>query len=244
MTYKIVIPARYESTRLPGKPLLEIAGKPLLQHVYEAASKSQADEILIATDHQGVLEAAEAFGAEAVLTATTHQSGTDRIAEVAEQKQWPEDQIVVNLQGDEPLMPAALLDLVAMNLSSDQVAAIATLCETIDRPEDLADPNCVKVVFDRHQHAMYFSRAAIPYARDAGGCEHAYRHIGLYAYRVSYLKAFSGMPPGTLEKLEKLEQLRALETGAVIHVAVTDINPGPGVDTPADLERLKSILQE
>jgi len=242
MSYKVVIPARYESTRLPAKPLVKIAGKPLIQHVYDAASKSAADEIIIATDHLGVLAAADTFGAKAVLTSADHQSGTDRIAEVAQQEGWSDAQVVVNLQGDEPMMPASLLDIVAANLASDQEAAIATLCEAIQDVNDFQDPNCVKVVFDQNQHALYFSRAGIPFDRDQSGQLHAYRHIGLYAYRVKYLRSFAKTQPCLLEQLEKLEQLRALDAGEKIHIAVTDLNPGVGVDTVEDLEKVRQIF--
>jgi len=236
MTFKIVIPARYESTRLPGKPLVDIAGKPLIQHVYERACESRADEVIIATDNEKVLKAAETFQAEAIMTGQQHQSGTDRIAEVAAIKKWSDQQIVVNLQGDEPMMPAELLNHVADNLASDDQASMATVCESIDSIDDYHDLHCVKVVFDKNNHALYFSRAPIPFERDETSLRNVYRHIGLYAYRVSFLRKFTQTQPCELEQLEKLEQLRALYSGEKIHVAVTELNPGIGVDTEADLE--------
>ncbi len=244
MTFKIVIPARYESTRLPGKPLLDIAGKPLVQHVWERACESGADEIIIATDDEQVLEAAEKFHAEAMLTGAHHQSGTDRIAEVATLKNWPDEQIIVNLQGDEPMMPAELLDTVASNLASDTQASMATVCKAIENIDDYHDPHCVKVVFDRRQHALYFSRAPIPFERDETSLKNIYRHIGLYAYRVSFLRQFTRTEPCELEQLEKLEQLRALYSGKKIHVAVTTLDPGIGVDTEADLEAARRLLEK
>jgi len=242
MTFKIVIPARYESTRLPGKPLVDIAGKPLIQHVYERACESKADEVIIATDNEKVLKAAENFQAEAIMTGQQHQSGTDRIAEIAAIKNWPDQQIVVNLQGDEPMMPAELLNNVADNLASDEQASMATVCESIDNVDDYHDPHCVKVVFDQNNHALYFSRASIPFERDETSLRNVYRHIGLYAYRVNFLHKFTQTQACELEQLEKLEQLRALYSGEKIHVAITKLNPGIGVDTEADLEAARKLL--
>lgn len=253
MAFSVVIPARYASTRLPGKPLLDIAGKPMIQHVYERACDSDAAEVVIATDDPRIFQAAEGFGAKAVMTAATHNSGTDRLEEVASQLGYSDDHIVVNVQGDEPLIPADLINQVAHNLAAETEASIATLCERIHDRASVFNPNVVKVVFDHKGMAHYFSRATIPWARDAfaaGQPEtlpadvHWYRHIGIYAYRVSLLKAFVQWAPAPLEVTESLEQLRALWNGARIHVAEAGVTPAPGVDTEADLERVRAILEE
>jgi 3-deoxy-manno-octulosonate cytidylyltransferase (CMP-KDO synthetase) len=242
MSFKVVIPARYQSTRLPGKPLVDIAGRPLIQHVFERAVQSHAGEVIIATDDEQIFAAAETFGACVVMTSATHQSGTDRITEVADRLGWPDKQIVVNVQGDEPLIPSQLINLVANNLATDSQASVATLCEAISNKTEINNPNCVKVVFDQQQHALYFSRAAIPYIRESSGSARYFRHIGLYAYRAGFLRAFSAAAPAMLEEAEKLEQLRALAMGRRIHVAVTTESPGAGIDTPEDLERVRKLL--
>ncbi|WP_097461205.1 3-deoxy-manno-octulosonate cytidylyltransferase [Mangrovitalea sediminis] len=253
MAFSVVIPARYASTRLPGKPLLEIGGKPMIQHVYERASESQASEVVIATDDARIYQVAESFGARVVMTAATHNSGTDRLEEVASRLGYADDHIVVNVQGDEPLIPAALINQVADNLATEAEASIATLCERIHDRESVFNPNVVKVVFDHKGMAHYFSRATIPWARDdfakgqpASLPDHVrwYRHIGIYAYRVSLLKAFVEWEPAPLEVTEALEQLRALWNGARIHVAEAGVTPAPGVDTEADLERVRAILEK
>ncbi len=241
--YSIVIPARYHSTRLPGKPLIDICGKPLLQHVYERATESKATEILIATDDDRIMLGCAAFGAECIMTSTEHVSGTDRLAEVAAIKGWPEQRIIVNLQGDEPMIPPMLLDAVAGELHQRQHAAMATLGEKISSKEDYQNPNCVKVVIDQQGYALYFSRSPMPYSfpETQAGAIH-YRHIGLYAYRAGYLKQFTEASPTMLEKSERLEQLRALEMGKKIFVMVTDVNTGIGVDTPEDLNKARDLL--
>ncbi len=244
-SFKVVIPARYGSTRLPGKPLLPVAGKPMLQHVYERAVQSGAGEVVIATDDQRIESAAAGFGAVACLTSDSHESGTERIAEIASKLDWHDETVVVNVQGDEPLMPPALIGQVAADLSRHSQAVVATLaCPLTDRAEWL-DPNVVKAVLDRDGFALYFSRAPVPFARDANETDRpaALRHIGLYAYRAAFLKQYSVLEPSPLEALEKLEQLRVLWHGLKIHVGIADEQPGPGVDTIEDLERVAAILK-
>jgi len=245
--YRVVIPARYASTRLPGKALLTIGGKPMIQWVYERACKTCTSEVLIATDDLLIASAAHSFGAEAVMTAATHESGTDRIAEVARLKGWADNDIVVNVQGDEPAIPPASIDQVASLLARYSKAHIATLATPITSFAEFLDPNAVKVVTDTEGRALYFSRAPIPWDRDgaAGGLAafaDARRHVGIYAYRVGALLRMASLPRTALEKLEKLEQLRALENGLEIRVADSHEPPGPDVNTPADLERVTKLL--
>ncbi|CAG0910683.1 unnamed protein product, partial [Cyprideis torosa] len=204
MSFKLVIPARFASSRLPGKPLLDIAGKPMLQRVYERALQCGAEEVIVATDEARIVEAVQAFGGDVVMTSAAHPSGTDRIAEVAAIKGWENDTIVVNLQGDEPLMPPSLVQQVAHDLANDPDASIATLCTPIELATEFENPNCVKVVFDRHQRALYFSRSAIPYDRDGEGENLGYRHLGMYAFRVGFLQAYTTTTPCPIEVLEKL----------------------------------------
>ncbi|MDE2137649.1 MAG: 3-deoxy-manno-octulosonate cytidylyltransferase [Gammaproteobacteria bacterium] len=248
--FRVVIPARYASVRLPGKALLPIAGKPMVQWVYERARATGAAEVLIATDDARIAAAARAFGAEAVMTAASHASGTDRIAEVAAARGWAPGEVVVNLQGDEPLMPAALVRQVAQLLAVAPHADMATLAAPIAGVAELLDTNVVKVVSDAAERALYFSRAPIPWNRggaagalasqtDASG---ARRHIGIYAYRVNALARLAALPPGALEMREKLEQLRALENGLTIQVADACAAPGPDVNTAADLERAAALV--
>ena len=252
MSFKVVIPARLGSTRLPRKVLREIAGKPLVQYVWEAARMSGADQVLIATDDESVAAAARAFGAEVRITAATHQSGTDRINEVARSEQWSAEQIVVNLQGDEPLMPPALVREAAELLGADPAADIATFCHPLHSAEDWLNPNVVKLVRDRRGYALYFSRAPLPWRRDPVGAAEAgahmpidlaFRHIGLYAYRVGSLAQFSELPPSELEQCEALEQLRALTHGFRIKVGITQDPPPHGVDTEADLQAVAALLR-
>lgn len=245
--FRIVIPARYASTRLPGKPLAEINGLPMIEHVYRCAQQAGAREVLIATDDARIAEAAAGFGAEALLTRADHISGTDRLAEVAALRGWADDDIVVNLQGDEPLTPTAILLQVARNLRDHPEAGIATLCTPIDDAGELLDPHKVKVVRDARGFALYFSRAPIPWERDvleveAQSTPRAWRHIGLYAYRVGFLHQYAQLEECQLEQLEKLEQLRALWHGVKIHVDEAEALPGQGVDTPADLQRVAALL--
>lgn len=251
MTFRVVIPARHASTRLPGKPLLRIAGRSLLQWVHERALASGATEVLVATDDERILDHARSFGAQAMLTAATHASGTDRIAEVARARGWAAGDIVVNLQGDEPLMRAELVAQVAALLAGDPEADIATLAAPLAGPGAWTDPNVVKVVADARGRALYFSRASIPCDRDAvlaGGeaaaaaWRHGRRHIGLYAYRVGALLRLAALPVSPLEGMEKLEQLRALENGMRILLGEARVLPGPDVNTPEDLARVEALL--
>jgi len=250
MTFKVVIPARYASTRLPGKPLREIAGQPMIQHVYQRALESGADEIVIATDDQRIAEAARGFGADVCMTNARHSSGTERIAEVVQQRAWPDATVVVNLQGDEPTMPAVLLTQVAEDMETHARAQVTTLSAAIDDRKTLFDPHMVKVVTDLEGYALYFSRAPIPWHRDEflqheehlpAGVDFT-RHIGLYAYRAGFLGRYIAWPPSPLEQAESLEQLRVLWHGDPIHVSRASQLPGHGVDTLADLQRLERQL--
>ena len=249
--FRIVVPARYDSTRLPGKVLLPLAGKPMLQWVWERALASRADEVLVATDDERIASAARAFGARVVMTAATHASGTDRIAEVAWLQGWLPQDIVVNLQGDEPLMPPALIDQVRDLLETHPQAAVGTLASPVASLEELLDPNAVKVVTDREDRALYFSRAPIPWDRDGARGDlttqrsfaGARRHIGLYAYRVGALQRIAALAPSPLDLRERLEQLRALENGFGIVVANAAERPGLDVNTAADLERVRAHLE-
>ena len=246
MSFKVVIPARLASTRLPGKVLLPLAGKPLIAHVYDRAVESGAQDVWIATDIPEVLEAAVGFGAQAAMTAAEHCSGSDRLAELAAQQAWSDEDIVVNLQGDEPLMPGALIAQVAQALIDRPEADIATACTAIESAEEYQNPNAVKVVRDAQGFGLYFSRAAIPYWRDGERTAlpptGAWRHLGIYAYRVAALKRFSAAPPAPLELTESLEQLRALSLGMRVFVVEASALPGPGVDTEADFAHVARIL--
>ncbi len=236
-----VIPARFDSNRLPGKPLADINGRPMVAWVYERALQSGAGEVLVATDDERIAAACRDFGATVELTSADHQSGTDRIAEVAETLQWDDDLIVVNVQGDEPLLPPGLISQVATLLDGDSDAAIATLATPIQSQAEWQDPNLARVVTDRDGWALYFSRAPIPWPRD-GGTPPALRHIGLYAYRVAALRQIAATPPCELELLERLEQLRALWLGLKVIVAEACEVPPRGVDTQADLEAVRAQL--
>ncbi|MGM0594883.1 MAG: 3-deoxy-manno-octulosonate cytidylyltransferase [Pseudomonadota bacterium] len=252
MAFHVVIPARYASTRLPGKPLLSIAGKPMLQHVCERALESGAASVTVATDDPRIEAAVQAFGTSVCMTAPHHPSGTERLAEAAGKLGLDDDAILVNLQGDEPLMPARLVQQVANLLEGDHGADLSTLCTRIHTAAELFDPHVVKVVMDRHGSALYFSRAVIPWDRDAFAvttealpeqAEH-YRHLGLYAYRVGFLKRYVTLSPCPLERMESLEQLRVLWHGGKIQVGEAEVVPGPGVDTLEDLERVRQLLTE
>jgi 3-deoxy-manno-octulosonate cytidylyltransferase (CMP-KDO synthetase) len=242
--FRVVIPARYDSTRLPGKPLLLLAGRPMIEWVYQRACRSSARQVLIATDDVRILEAARAWGAQAIMTDAAHASGTDRIAEVARLQGWSASEIVVNVQGDEPLLPEALIDQVAALLISSPQAQLATLSVPIGAPDEMRDPNVVKVVSDLSQRALYFSRAPIPWDREAGAGAGtlAQRHLGIYAYRVGALLQLAAQPPAPLERLEKLEQLRALEHGMDIRVAEAVATPGGDVNAAGDIERVEALL--
>lgn len=253
MKFKVVIPARYASTRLPAKPLLDLGGKPMVARVAERALLSGAEEVWVATDHLEVKAAAERQGLSVVLTRTDHPSGTDRLAEVVEQRGWADDVIVVNVQGDEPLIDPELIEQTARQLT-ESGADIATLAHPIDNATDFFNPNIVKVVCKADGDALYFSRAPIPYARDhfaaVAGRENlpsglpAYRHIGLYAYRVRFLRAYGRLTPSPLEEFEALEQLRALWHGFRVSVLISCCLPMPGVDTPEDAARMQEHFKK
>lgn len=253
LDFRVAIPARYASTRLPGKPLRLLAGRPLIEHVYQRALASGAMEVVIATDDPRIQEVAEGFGATVCMTSPDHPSGTDRLAEVAEQLRWPEDAIVVNVQGDEPHLPPTLIQQVAAGLAAHPDAGIATVCARISDPDELFDPHVVKVTRDAQDYALYFSRAPIPWHREAFGKKREqlnalpsgvwFRHIGLYAYRVAVLARYPHLPPAPAEQAESLEQLRALWHGIRIHVAEAIEVPPPGVDTEADLARAAAHFQ-
>lgn len=248
--FTVVIPARYQSTRLPGKPLQMIAGKPMIQHVWEQACKSSAARVVVATDDARIESACQAFGAEVVMTKADHESGTDRLAEVCQVLGLGADAIVVNVQGDEPLIPPVVIDQVATNLAASREAAMATLAEPILDVQALFNPNVVKVVTDMHGLALTFSRAPLPWARDEFANDRDAlpshvpyrRHIGIYAYRAGFLQDFVQWGPCWLESTERLEQLRALWHGVRIHVADAVQAPPAGVDTPEDLERVRRLL--
>lgn len=251
MDFHVIIPARYASTRLPAKLLLDICGKPMLQHVYELAQNSGAASVTVATDDERIEAVVSSFGGKVCMTAVHHETGTDRLAEAASQLELKKDDIVVNLQGDEPLMPPRLLKQVAQLLNGEQGADMSTLCTRIHTAAELFDPHVVKVVMDQQGKALYFSRAVIPWDRDAFAVtteelpEQAvhYRHLGLYAYRVGFLEEYVSKAPCELERMESLEQLRVLWHGGRIQVAEAEEVPGPGVDTIEDLERVRSLIQ-
>lgn len=248
--YTVVIPARYASSRLPGKPLQDIAGKPMIRHVWEQACKSAAQRVVVATDDSRIVEACCSFGAEVLLTRPDHDSGTDRLAEVATILGLDADAIVVNVQGDEPLIPPAVIDQVAVNLAAHPEAAIATLAEPLSDVQALFNPNVVKVVSDINGLALTFSRAPLPWARDEFAEDQSMlppgipfrRHIGIYAYRAGFLADFVAWGACWLESTECLEQLRALWHGQRIHVADAVEAPPAGVDTPEDLQRVRALL--
>ena len=250
--FKVVIPARYASQRLPGKPLLDIGGKPMLEHVYERASESGAQDVVIATDDERIREAALAFCDRVCMTSPDHRSGTDRIAEVVEQLAWSDDVLVVNLQGDEPLMPPGLLAQVAGSLESHPMADMATLAVPLNQAAQLFDTNCVKVVSDKNGYALYFSRAAIPWKRDAYApgapvqqdwLEGVFRHLGIYAYRAGFLAGYAKLAISPIERMESLEQLRVLWNGGRIAVDIAGQIPPAGIDTPEDLARVTAVVE-
>jgi len=243
----VVIPARYASVRLPGKPLREIAGKPMLQHVYERGLESKARLVIIATDDQRIEEAAKSFGANVCMTGAQHESGTDRLAEVADINEWADQQVVVNLQGDEPLMPASLINQCA-KLLDDERADVATLASSMENIADLDNPNIVKVLTDNDGFALYFSRAAIPCSRTPETRPMAFQtarhHHGIYAYRTKTLRKIVAAKPTAIERCEQLEQLRAMSIGLRIKVATPVPRPGPGIDTQEDLEKAEQRMNE
>jgi 3-deoxy-manno-octulosonate cytidylyltransferase (CMP-KDO synthetase) len=252
MSFHIVIPARHASSRLPGKPLADINGRPMISHVMDRCREADAERVLVATDDERIADAVGEAEGEAVMTRADHQSGTDRLQEVAEQLQLPDDAIVVNVQGDEPLIPAQVINQVAGNLAANPACSIATLCEPISSRAELFNANVVKVVMDGQGKALYFSRAPIPWHRDSFSTDREgpmpagqwWRHIGIYAYRVSLLHRFVTWEPAQLEQLESLEQLRAMAHGEAIHVAPAAARVPAGVDTPEDLEAVRRYLGE
>lgn len=252
MTFTVLIPARYASTRLPGKPLSDIAGKPMVVRVAERAQESGANRVVIATDDPRIVAAAAEHRVDAIITRESHATGSDRLAEAATALALDDGAIVVNVQGDEPLLEPALIREVADLLAAHPDAAIATACHPIEDTADAFNPNVVKVVLDRSGYALYFSRATVPWARDAFAAASReiprgmplYRHYGLYAYRTSFLRHFPSLPPAPIERFEALEQLRALWHGYRIVVAVTRGVPAPGVDTLEDLERVRLLYAE
>ena len=252
MSYIVVIPARYASTRLPGKPLLDFGGKPMIQRVVEQASRCGAERVVVATDDIRISKAVMAFGAEVVMTDANHPSGTDRLQEVARKLELDDEAVIVNVQGDEPLIPPRVIDQVAHNLAAHNEAGIATLCEQIHDLETVMNPNAVKVVFDQRGLANYFSRAPIPWSREQFSLSDAhtmpkgaeyYRHIGIYAYRVGFLHNYVTWSPSMTEVTESREQLRALANGVCIHVDVALETPPAGVDTQEDLERVRDLVK-
>jgi 3-deoxy-manno-octulosonate cytidylyltransferase (CMP-KDO synthetase) len=252
MNFTVVIPARYSSTRLPGKPLKDIAGLSMIQRVYQQAQKSEATQVVVATDDQRVVDQVTSFGGEVCLTSEDHQSGTDRLQEVAKQFGFSDDHIIVNVQGDEPLIPPAVINQVADNLATNLDAGVATLCEAINNDSDFTNPNVVKVVTDSQGMALYFSRAPIPWPRDYAENRveamsltlNPMRHIGIYAYRVAMLNHFIHWPVAPLEALESLEQLRFMWNGERIHVDQAKALVPGGVDTEEDLQRVVSLLSQ
>ena len=253
MTFHVVIPARYASTRLPGKPLADIAGKPMVVRVVEAALKSSALDVCVATDDRRVMAAVEAHGHRIVMTRADHASGTDRIAEAVDAMGWRDDELVVNVQGDEPLIEPALIDAVAAALKvshRDTPPAMSTAAHPLTSADDFFNPNVVKVVPDAAGRALYFSRAPIPWARDAFAADRgtlpanlgALRHVGIYGYSCGFLRGYGRLAPSPIEGIESLEQLRVLWHGHDISVAVFDHSPQPGVDTPEDLDRVRRMF--
>jgi len=252
MSFYVVIPARYASTRLPAKPLKEIAGKAMIQHVYERACESEASKVIIATDDARIESVAKRFGADVCMTSVNHNSGTDRLQEVAAKLGLTPEDILVNVQGDEPLIPPAVINQVAKILAANDFASVATLSEPIHTLADFRNPNIVKVVADHQGRALYFSRAPIPWPRDHFAQADvndlppefpAQRHIGIYAYRVDLLNRFITWPQADLEKIESLEQLRVLANGEAIHIEEACAKVPGGVDTEADLLRVKALLE-
>ena len=248
--YHVVIPARYGSGRLPGKPLLDLVGKPMIQRVVETAVCSRAKTVTVATDDQRIYSAVEAFGGKAIMTSSTHETGSDRIAEACGLLGFEETDVVVNLQGDEPMMPHTLIDQVATLMEAHPEASIATLSTPLENQEEFNDPAVVKVVTNREQIALYFSRAPIPWVRTEHSSElvdqgyaSAQRHLGIYAYTSGYIRKFATRAPCTLEKLERLEQLRALWHGEAIACAEAISVPLPGVDNKEDLDRVRAYFE-
>lgn len=240
MKFQVIIPARYASTRFAGKPLADLQGKPMVVHVCERAKKSGAAAVHVATDDERIAAAVRAHGYSALMTRADHPSGTDRLAEAAKKLRLKDSDIVVNVQGDEPLISPKLISQVARILAKNRAASVSTACHAIHDEASLASPNVVKVVLDREGYALYFSRSRIPFPRE--GDPKCYRHAGIYGYRVAFLKKYARLKPSPLEKSEALEQLRALWHGYRIAVAVSETEIPPGVDTPQDLEAVRRML--
>lgn len=247
MSFTVVIPSRYQSSRLPGKPLADIAGKPMVQWVYDQAIQSGAERVIVATDDARIQSVVESFGGEVCMTSSDHQSGTERLAEVIKKMAIADDHIIVNVQGDEPLIPPSIIKQVANNLANS-IAPMATLAVEITDESEVFNPNAVKVVTDKDGYALYFSRASIPWDRDAWASDPKIvknalmRHIGIYAYRAGFINTYISWQPSALEQIESLEQLRVLWYGEKIHVAVAKEAPAAGVDTPEDLELVRKII--
>ncbi len=254
MSFTVIIPARYASSRLPGKPLADIHGKPMIIRVMEQAQKSSASRVIIATDNQQVFDVVQSYGGEVVLTSDKHNSGTERLAEVINTFQLADDEVIVNVQGDEPLIPPIIIDQVADNLVKYKTG-MATLAVPIDSVEEAFNPGAVKVVMDKDGYALYFSRATIPWERDRFAQlseqnkldsigDFYLRHIGIYAYRAGFIRQYIQWAPSALEQIEMLEQLRVLWYGEKIHVAVAKQAPAIGVDTQEDLDKVRALYQE
>lgn len=254
MKFSVIIPARYASSRLPAKPLADIHGKPMIVRVMEQAQKSSAHRVIIATDHQQVFDVVKAYKGEVILTSDKHNSGTERLAEVINRYQFADDEIIVNVQGDEPLIPPVIIDQVAKNLVQYKTG-MATLAVPIDSAEEAFNPGAVKVVTDKDGYALYFSRATIPWERDrfakssdllkqSSIGDFYLRHIGIYAYRAGFIRQYINWAPSSLEQIEMLEQLRVLWYGEKIHVAVAKQSPAIGVDTQEDLEKVRALFKE
>lgn len=245
MSYTIIIPARYASTRLPGKALLDIAGKTMIQRVFEQATQCKANRVVIATDDQRIVDTVQAFGGEVCLTASTHESGTERLAEVVDKLSLDDNEIIVNIQGDEPLIPPCIVDQVAELLENDLEVPMATLAGDFISSGQIQDPNVVKVVCDHYGRALYFSRAPIPYSRNGEWPRDAFlKHIGIYSYRAGFIHKYISMQPSPIEQYEKLEQLRVLWYGYKINVAKALADPGYGVDTQEDIEKVREIIKQ
>lgn len=249
MSFMVIIPARYASTRLPGKPLVDINGKPMVVHVLERARESGAERIIVATDNEEVRAAVQAVGGEVCMTRADHQSGTERLAEVVEKCGFSDETVIVNVQGDEPMIPPAIIRQVADNLAARRDVGMATLAVPIESAEEAFNPNAVKVVMDAQGYALYFSRATIPWDRDRFAASREtigdsfLRHIGIYGYRAGFIRRYVSWQTSPLEQIEMLEQLRVLWYGERIHVDVASVVPGTGVDTPEDLERVRQAMR-
>ena len=247
MDFIVIIPARFASSRLPGKPLLDIGGKTMIERVHQQALASGATRVVVATDDERVAEDVRRFGGEICMTRADHSSGTERLAEVVDLLMLPDDAIVVNVQGDEPFIPPVIIGQVAANLAGQSKAEMATLAVAMHQAAEIQNPNTVKVVLDKQGYALYFSRSVIPYDRDQQFqhelSQHYHRHIGIYAYRAGFIRRYVSWPVSTLERIESLEQLRVLWHGEAIHVAIAAQEPPVGVDTPADLAAARLLCQ-